>query len=160
MFRQRNRIVSGISMGVLIIEAEARSGTSITARYAKEQNRDVFCIPNARENRKGIGTNILIQKGAKLIIEPNEIIEKYIGQVIKQLSIEDIEKNLKQEILNLDEIKPEYREIYKILSEELSINEISKKTNIEVSNLYERLLLMQIDGLIVNEKNKYKKREK
>ena len=54
MFRKRNRIVSGLSMGVLIVEAEFRSGTSITAKYAKEQGKDIFCIPNARENRKGI----------------------------------------------------------------------------------------------------------
>lgn len=147
-------------MGVLIVEAEARSGTSITARYAKEQKKDVFCIPNSRENRKGIGTNRLIQKGAKLVIDPNEIIEKYTGKKIKQISIEDLEKSLKPKLINQNKVKKEYREIYKILTEELSINEISIKTGIGISNLYEKLLLMQMEGLIENKKNKYKIKEK
>lgn len=53
-FRKRNRIVSALGCGVLIVEAEYRSGTSITARHAKEQGKEVYCIPNAIENKKGM----------------------------------------------------------------------------------------------------------
>lgn len=53
-FRQRNRIVSGLSLGVLIVEAEVVSGTSITARFAREQKKDIFCIPSSINNNKGI----------------------------------------------------------------------------------------------------------
>lgn len=155
-FRQRNRIVSGLSLGVLIVEAEYRSGTSITARFAKEQARDVFCIPNSRENSKGIGTNILIQKGAKLVLQPKEIIEKYVKYKIDQISIEELEKDKEMQEVDLSNIKKDYREIYIILTEELTINEISVKTKIEVSELYQKLFMMELEGLIECHQNKYR----
>jgi len=66
-FRQRNRIVSGLSLGVLIIEArQVRSGTSITAKYAREQKRDIFCIPNSIENKKGIRNQYINTKRCKI----------------------------------------------------------------------------------------------
>ena len=53
-FLARNRIVSGLSLGILVIEAAHRSGTSVTARIAKMQNRKVFCIPHESENYRGV----------------------------------------------------------------------------------------------------------
>ncbi|MDE5830943.1 MAG: DNA-processing protein DprA [Clostridia bacterium] len=155
-FRQRNRIVSGLSLGVLIVEAEVRSGTSITARFAREQGKDVFCIPNSRENSKGIGTHIQIKKGAILVLEPKEIIEKYTGNEIKQISIQDLEELNKVNLVDLSKIKDEYREIYKLLTEELSLNELSLKTGIEVKNLYQKLFMMEMEGLITSSQNKYR----
>lgn len=155
MFRQRNRIVSGLALGLLVVEAEARSGTSITARYAREQGKEVFCIPNSRNNRKGIGTNILIQKGAKLVIEPKEIIETYKRKIEKQITIDELEEEIVEEV-DISKVKPEYREIYKTLTQELNINEISIKTNIGILDLYQKLFLMEIEGLIERKQNKYK----
>lgn len=155
MFRQRNRIVSGLALGLLVVEAEARSGTSITARYAREQGKEVFCIPNSRNNRKGIGTNILIQKGAKLVIEPKEIIETYKRRIEKQITIDELEEGIVEEV-DISKVKPEYREIYKTLTQELNINEISIKTNIGILDLYQKLFLMEIEGLIERKQNKYK----
>ncbi len=152
-FRQRNRIVSGLGLGLLVVEAEKRSGTSITARYAKEQGKDIFCVANARENRKGIGTNILIQKGAKLVLDPSDIIKNYTEKNCKQISIEDLEKD---KYLDLSGIKKEYKEIYKILLKERSINDISKKTGIPIKELYEMLFMMELEGIIESKKNKYK----
>ena len=102
------------------------------------------------------GTNMLIQKGAPLVIEPNEIIQKYTNKKVKQLSIEDLECNKKIKQVDLKEIKEEYRKIYKVLTKELNINEINIKTGIEISELYEKLLLMQMEGIIENDKGKYK----
>lgn len=155
-FRQRNRIVSGLSEGILIVEAEWRSGTSITARYAREQGKEVFCIANSRENRKGVGTNIQIQKGATLVMEPKEIIEKYKRNKMRQITIEELEIIQDKPENRLENIKEEYREIYKVLEKELSINEISKKTKIGITELYEKLFLMEIEGLIEINQNKYK----
>lgn len=155
MFRQRNRIVSGLSLGILVIEAEARSGTSITARYAMEQGKDVFCIPNSIDNRKGIGTNNLIKKGAKLILNPNEIIEKYIHYTQKQITIDDLESMHKITAIRLNDIKEEYRCIYEILTEPLSINDISEKIGIDITEIYSKIFMMEIEGLIKKEGNKY-----
>ncbi len=158
-FRQRNRIVSGLSLGVLVVEAEKRSGTSITARYAKEQGKDVFCIPSSLKNRKGIGTNMLIQKGAKLVLSPKDVLDSYIEyNEMEQITIEDLEQIKEKEYMDLDKIKPEYRKIYNVLNEELSIDEITKKTKIDISTLYQKLFLMEMEGLIEGRQNKYKKR--
>ena len=65
-FLERNRIVSGLSLGTVVIEAAYRSGTSVTAKVAKEQGRDVFCIPGSLDNPKSMGTNNLIKEFAKI----------------------------------------------------------------------------------------------
>lgn len=152
-FRRRNRIVSGLSIGVLIVEAEFRSGTSITARFAKEQGKDVFCIPSSRENRKGTGCNMLIQKGAKLIMEPSEIINKYLeSHEYSQISIEDLEK---EETFDLSQIKTEYREICELLINGFNINEIGKNLGIDLSELYQKLFLMELEGVIEKKQGSY-----
>ena len=103
-FRQRNRIVSGLSLGVLIVEAKIKSGTGITARFAKEQGKEIFCIPNALDNRKGMGTNLQIKRGATLILEPKDIIERYTKKEIKQISIEELENLNKITLIDLSKI--------------------------------------------------------
>lgn len=74
-FPARNRIISGMSRGVFVVEAAFRSGTSITAKLAMEQGKKVYCLPQEREARKGVGTNHLLQIGATLITKPEEIIQ-------------------------------------------------------------------------------------
>ena len=73
-FLERNRIVSGLSIGTLIIEGGYRSGTSVTAKLAKEQGKNVFCIPSSLENPEGITPNRLIKEGAFLVTEVEDII--------------------------------------------------------------------------------------
>ena len=140
----------------MVVEAEFRSGTSITARFAKEQGRDVFCIPNARHNRKGIGTNILIQKGAKLVIEPKEIIQKYSNVTFeKQISIEDLDDVKESTKIDFDSIKEEYRLIYQFLPKRPTVNELRAETGMELSDIYQKLFMMEMEGLIVLKQNRY-----
>ena len=73
---ERNRIVSGLSLGVLIIEAGFRSGTSVTAKLAFSQNRKVFALPHEIWNSHGIGTNKLIKNGAILVTNTEDILQE------------------------------------------------------------------------------------
>jgi len=76
-FPMRNRIISGLSLGVLIVEAGVKSGSLITARYAQEQNRDIFAVPASVLSTDFAGTNKLIEDGAIVATKPEQIIVQY-----------------------------------------------------------------------------------
>ena len=81
-FIERNRLVSGLSRGILVIEAPERSGALSTARFAFEQDRDVFVLPGNASQENYRGSNRLIRQGAELVTSPEDIFETY-GMVIK-----------------------------------------------------------------------------
>lgn len=142
-FRKRNRIISGLSMGVLVIEAAQKSGTGITVNYARQQNKPIFCIPNSLENKKGVGTNRLLKRDGILVTDANDILEYFNMKKIKQISIDEIEKNIEVSV------KPEYKKIYEVIETGITnINQISKQTKINITDLNSILLMMQLEGLI------------
>lgn len=135
-FVERNRIVSGLSMGVLVIEAMYRSGTSITAGIAREQGKVVFCIPRDLDTKNGIGTNKLIKEGAKLVTEPDDILEYF---KIKR----------KESIITKRKIPQEYKAIYDVIEDEPThIDIICKKLQTNMSNINSTLMLMELEGYI------------
>ncbi len=138
-FPSRNRIISGLSEGVLVVEAAYRSGTSITASLAKKQGKKVYAIPNGLDSMYGVGVNKLIQNGAKLVTSVDDIL----------VDFPEIMKRKKRIIIHNNYIKKEYRKIYDILSEvPKSIEEISIKTNNTIKCTAKLLTLMEIEDLI------------
>lgn len=76
-FPERNRIVSGISRGIIVVEAKEKSGTLITVDFALEQGRDVFVVPGNINSPNSIGTNELIKQGAKVITSYKDVVKEY-----------------------------------------------------------------------------------
>ena len=141
-FPRRNRIVSGLSEGVLVIEAAYRSGTSITVRYAKEQGKLVFAVPGGLDNTYGVGVNKFIKDGAILVTEINDILE-YYPQFM----------NKKRKTILQKKIKSEYLQIYKILEEKnYTIDEISRKIkNKTISEITNILTMMELEDLVIQD---------
>lgn len=137
-FRDRNRIIAGMSLGTLVVEAKTKSGTGITAEYVKKFKRKLFCIPHSIEDKAGIGTNRLIKKGAILVTEPKDILDCLKKQTIIQSEAQyDLE------------IPLEYRKIYNSIKQEaLNADEISKKTGENIANVNTILTMLELEGYI------------
>lgn len=151
-FPQRNRIVSALSDVVLVIEAEYRSGTSITAKFAKEQGKMVCCLPSNIDSSCGIGTNKLIQGGAKLIMKPSEIV-KIIFDTNKNNVLtngkEILIDSMKEKQIIKTNLPKEYEEIYKIVEiKPIYINDICKRLNKNIAQISSILTMMEIEGYI------------
>lgn len=147
-FPKRNEIISGISNGVLVIEARKYSGSGITAKYGFKQNKPVFCVPNKLDETTGVGTNNLIKKGAKLITNVNEILETIGEGKTRELNFKfDIKETKKEKITK--SIDEQYMPIYEMLQKKpIEINELARKSNKSIIEIEQKITIMEIEGLI------------
>lgn len=149
-FRDRNRIVAGLSIGTLVIEAKEHSGTGITAEFVKKYGRKLFCIPHLIGDKAGTGTNRLLKKGAELVTSIEDII-KYFD------NIEPIKKNKKELVI---EISEEYRKVYNnIKNEPINVEEIRKKANQTISEINTIITMLELEGLIEKLPGNYYRRK-
>lgn len=140
-FPSRNRIVSGLSEGLLVVEARYRSGTSITAKFAKEQGKKIFCIPSNVDSTTGYGTGVLIQNGAKLVLNPNDILKSFGISALEEVIVEENETDIK--------VDEEYIEVYETLSKiPINTNEICKITQKTVGEVNVTLTMLELQGII------------
>lgn len=166
-FPNRNRIISGLSDAILVVEATYRSGSSITAKYANAQGKRVFAVPNNIFENTGIGTNILIQNGATLITKSKQIIDEVKGKSITVSNKVNLNSKCDREIVYQKQekeankvMKSEYLEIYRLLSNKsMHINEISIKLNKSVQEITSTIIMMELEGYIEQVQANYFKRK-
>jgi DNA processing protein len=138
-FPRRNRIMSGLSLGVLVIEAGDKSGALITAHLALEQNREVFAIPGNILSPTSRGTNRLIQEGAKLVSSYTDILEELnLTAVAHQMEMKEIIPASDTESTLLKQLG----------AEPIHIDELCRSSGLPVSTLSSTLAMMELKGLV------------
>lgn len=139
-FPMRNRIISGLSDGILVIEAKERSGSLITVEYGLEQGKDIYALPGRATDRLSKGCNNLIKLGAKLVTSPKDILE----DVIPHFTDMTLKDNQNQILHNESQER-----IYSCLNADPKhIEEIGFLTRLPMDQLMEQLLVLELRGLI------------
>ena len=136
-FPRRNRIISGLSLSTLVVEAAIRSGSLITARMACEQNRDVFAIPGSIYNPQSRGCHQLLQQGAKLVTCSNDILDELRIDYVKDAS--EFEFALARENINL---------VQCIGFEITSVDQIIARSGLSVEKVVCDLAELELQGIV------------
>ena len=138
-FPPRNRIISGLSLGVIIIEAGERSGALITTNFALEQNREVFAVPGNINSPASRGPNKLIQEGAKLVTNIEDVLEELnLHMVAERTAVQ----------LVLPETAEEIALYGQLSGQPLHIDELSRATGLPSALVSSTLTLMELKGMV------------
>lgn len=149
-FPPRNRIISGLSRGTIVIEAGERSGALITAKFAADQNRDVFAVPGSVLSPMSKGTNKLIGEGAIPMTNP--------ATVINQLGLEKQKVHMQKEKVELSSLE---RRVYEALgSSTIHVDELCGKLDMPIEKVNATLTMLQLKGVVAQENNQEYRAEK
>lgn len=139
-FPRRNRIISGLSLGTLLVESTYRSGSNITANFAIKQKKELFCIPGNITSTKSCGPNSFISHGANLVTSPRDILNYYEYREIEEFT------NESQYKAKVDE---KYTDVYNEIGElAISPNEIAQSLCKNIREVNETLFILEMDGFI------------
>lgn len=149
-FPQRNRVISGLSHGVLVIEAAERSGSLITARCAGEQGREVFALPGSIHNPCARGCHRLIRQGAKLVDRVEHILEELPALVQWERQCGAITRGKRSALA------PPLRKLLEhIAYEAVSVDTLLQRSGLALPELYANLMQLELGGFIINRAGGY-----
>jgi DNA processing protein len=147
-FPQRNRIISGLSLGTLVVEAALQSGSLITARLALEQGKDVFAIPGSIHSTQSRGCHLLIKQGAKLVESAQDVLEE-LGAAPPRHSVQSAasEPDLFDEGAHL---APEQRALVQALGfDPCSLDALQARTGLDTPHLQAELMGLELQGWVL-----------
>ncbi|MDX1708752.1 MAG: DNA-protecting protein DprA, partial [Desulfobacterales bacterium] len=155
-FPIRNRVISGMSMGTVVVEATRRSGSLITARLAADQNREVFAVPGSIQSFKSTGTHALIKQGAKLVENAQDVIEELAVYMNMETSVLRDDRLQDHKDRKPPSLPPEEQSVYDSLSAYPEhIDTIIRRTHIESGKLLSLLLQLELKGIVQQLPGKY-----
>lgn len=153
-FPRRNRVVSGLSLGVLVVEAALQSGSLITARLALEQNREVFAIPGSINNPNSRGCHALLRDGATLVECAQDIVDqlgtRFLPNALPQSPHTQIQTRADDD-MGAD-LSPQERPLWQVLDDEpRSLDDLAIQLSLPIGELLSLLMSLELKGLVIQE---------
>ena len=146
-FPRRNRLICGLSLGVVVVEASKKSGSLITANFALDENRELFAVPGQADSRTSAGSNNLIKEGAKLVEDAEDI----ITEIESSLSNKDIVQGKRPEASGLSgqALSEDEKRIKTLLSHNpLYIDDLARKSAMSVNRVSSLLLQLEFKNIV------------
>ncbi|MCW8956752.1 MAG: DNA-processing protein DprA [Gammaproteobacteria bacterium] len=154
LFPKRNRIISGLSIGTLVVEAAKNSGSLITARLAMEQGRELFAIPGSIHNPLSRGCHSLIRQGAKLVETTEDILEELIP-LVKLASSRHTSDHIEPPAAE-NKLDSSYQRLLELMDfEPIAIDELITRSNMSAAEIASMLLILELQNHVVAENGRY-----
>ena len=154
-FPVRNRIISGLSLGVVVVEAAERSGALITARMAAEQGREVFCVPGSIENPLAVGGHQLIKDGAKLVQTVEDVLEEFadLARARARAQAQVRARTRARTRADSGPQEPDLFAVWELLDwvEPRHHDDLATMLNLDVKEVSRRLTLLEMSGYIIGD---------